>query len=95
MLQKRHMCEGCGLKQPMYGLASEGKVRWCAGCGAAEGAVDIRALRKRQSAAAGVTQDATKRPALGPKQGAKTAAKRPKVQFMGLAQNLPQVDPAD
>jgi hypothetical protein len=26
------MCEGCGLKQASYGLASEGKKRWCAGC---------------------------------------------------------------
>ena len=30
------------LKQPSYGLASEGKARWCAGCGKAEGAVLIR-----------------------------------------------------
>ena len=28
------MCEACGLiKQPCYGLASEGKKRWCLGCG--------------------------------------------------------------
>jgi hypothetical protein len=39
------MCEGCGLKHSNYGLASEGKLRWCAGCGAAEGAVY---LKKRQ-----------------------------------------------
>jgi hypothetical protein len=38
----RKMCEGCGLKQPGYGLASEGKKRWCAGCGAVEGAVPLR-----------------------------------------------------
>ena len=37
--RKRKMCEGCGLNVIFYGLASvEGKVRWCAGCGAAEGA---------------------------------------------------------
>jgi hypothetical protein len=36
------MCEGCGLKRPEYGLASEGKKRWCAGCGAAEGAVSLK-----------------------------------------------------
>ena len=41
-LQKQKMCEGCGLKQPSYGLASEGKVRWCLGCGVAEGAVLVR-----------------------------------------------------
>ena len=40
--RKREMCEGCGLKQPNYGLASEGKKRWCAGCGAVEGAVSLR-----------------------------------------------------
>jgi hypothetical protein len=31
---KQKMCEACGLiKQPCYGLASEGKKRWCLGCG--------------------------------------------------------------
>jgi hypothetical protein len=38
-LKNRQMCEGCGLKQSKYGLASEGKTWWCAGCGAAKGAV--------------------------------------------------------
>ena len=47
------MCEGCGLKQPSYGLASEGKKRWCAGCGAAEGAVLIR---KRKCEGCGLKQ---------------------------------------
>ena len=37
-LRKQKMCEGCGLKCPGYGLASERKARWCAGCGAAGGA---------------------------------------------------------
>ena len=44
---KRKMCEGCGLKQPFYGLirragvgGSQGTAR-CAGCGAAEGAVSL------------------------------------------------------
>ena len=32
------MCEGCGLKRANYGLASEGKARWCAGCGKTKGA---------------------------------------------------------
>ena len=31
------MCEGCGLKQPHYGLPTERKKRWCFGCAAAEG----------------------------------------------------------
>jgi hypothetical protein len=31
------MCGGCGLKQPKYGLASEGKKWWCASCGKSEG----------------------------------------------------------
>jgi hypothetical protein len=34
--------EGCGLERLNYGLASEGKTRWCAGCGGAEGAVLLR-----------------------------------------------------
>jgi hypothetical protein len=38
----KKMCEGCGLKHPIYGLASEGKKRWCASCGAAEGAVPLQ-----------------------------------------------------
>ena len=31
------MCEGCGTKQPSYGLPAEGWRRWCSGCVAAEG----------------------------------------------------------
>jgi hypothetical protein len=31
-----------GLKEPTYGLAAEGKKRWCAGCGAAKGAVSLK-----------------------------------------------------
>ena len=50
--------------EPSARVASEGKARWCAGCGAAEGAVDIRALRKRQRAQVGVT-DTAKVPARG------------------------------
>ena len=41
-MRKRKMCEGCGLKHPTYGLASEGKAWWCAGCGKAEGAVRLQ-----------------------------------------------------
>ena len=41
-------CEGCGLKQPSYGLASEGKARWCAGCGKAEGAVYLPQKKKAE-----------------------------------------------
>ena len=29
--------EGCGLERLNYGLASEGKTRWCAGCGGGGG----------------------------------------------------------
>jgi hypothetical protein len=37
-------CEGCGLKQPNFGLPAEGKKRrWCAGCAKGHaGAVDVR-----------------------------------------------------
>jgi hypothetical protein len=35
-------CEGCGLKQPNFGLPAEGKKRWCAGCANGHvGAVDV------------------------------------------------------
>ena len=36
-------CEGCGLKQPMFGLPGEGKKRrWCSGCAKGHaGAVDV------------------------------------------------------
>jgi hypothetical protein len=35
-------CEGCGLKQPHFGLPAEGRKRWCSGCAKGhEGAVDI------------------------------------------------------
>jgi hypothetical protein len=36
------MCEGCGLKRPSYGLAAQGKARWCAGWGKAEGAAQLK-----------------------------------------------------
>jgi hypothetical protein len=49
-LLKQKMCEGCGLKRANYELASEGKARWCAGCGKAKGAVNIQVLKKRQAA---------------------------------------------
>jgi hypothetical protein len=32
-IDKRRPCEGCGLKRSSFGLPSEGKVRWCSGCG--------------------------------------------------------------
>ena len=38
---KRKQCEECGLKQAIYGLASEGKKRWCSGCGKPKGAYDM------------------------------------------------------
>jgi hypothetical protein len=41
-LHKQQMFKGCGLKQRTYGLAPEGKARWCAGFGKAERAVDVR-----------------------------------------------------
>ena len=46
---QREMCEGCGLKRPSYGLPPERRVRWCAGCAAAEGrgAVILRAKQRR------------------------------------------------
>ena len=59
---KRKMCEGCGLKRPGYGLASEGETRWCAGCGAAKGAVLLQKrktrLEKRPRGTAGATAGA-------------------------------------
>jgi hypothetical protein len=66
--QKRQMCEGCGLKHPSYGLASEGKKRWCAGCRAAEGAE--KRLEKRPRGTAGATAGA------GAKRGARSVRAR-------------------
>jgi hypothetical protein len=35
-------CEGCGLKQPSFGLPAEGKKRWCGGCAKGhKGAVNV------------------------------------------------------
>jgi hypothetical protein len=43
---KSKKCEGCGLKQPAYGLPAEGKRRWCAGCAKAHaGAVDVKSKK--------------------------------------------------
>ena len=36
-LDQAKKCEGCGLKQPGYGLPAERRRRWCAGCAKAEG----------------------------------------------------------
>ena len=30
--RQQKMCEGCGLKQPHYGLPAERKARWVRGC---------------------------------------------------------------
>jgi hypothetical protein len=39
-------CEGCGLKQPSFGLPAEGKRRWCGGCAKGHaGAVDIQSKK--------------------------------------------------
>jgi hypothetical protein len=41
------MCEGCGLKQPNFGLPVEGKKRWCAGCAKGHtGAEDLMDRRR-------------------------------------------------
>ena len=55
--RQRKMCEGCGLKQPTFGLPAEGrKARWCAGCAAAEGkgavSLSLREGKEGQSAQA-------------------------------------------
>ena len=43
------MCEGCGLKQPAYGLPADGHKRLCAGCAAAHGeAVRGRSKKRRK-----------------------------------------------
>jgi hypothetical protein len=54
VLLGKRMCEGCGLKRPSTGLASEGKARWCAGCEAAEGAV--RLLKNKMCEGCGLNQ---------------------------------------
>jgi hypothetical protein len=41
LIREQKMCESCGLNEPKYGLTSEGKARWCAGCGKKEGAVRV------------------------------------------------------
>jgi hypothetical protein len=33
------MCEGCGLKQPSFGLPADGKKRWCSDCSKAHAGV--------------------------------------------------------
>ena len=53
------MCEGCQLKQPNFGLATEGQKRWCSGCAKAHaGAED---LTKKKCESCGL-----KKPNLGP-----------------------------
>ena len=69
------MCEACGLiKQPCYGLASEGKKRWCAGCGAAEEAVLIQKRKMRLDKRPRDTASATG--SAGAKRGASSVRNR-------------------
>ena len=45
--RKRKMCEGCGLKQPNYGLPAERRRRWCSGCAKGQaGAVLLQQQKK-------------------------------------------------
>ena len=37
-------CEDCALKRPCFGMAAEGRVRWCGGCAKAHGRVQATAL---------------------------------------------------
>eukprot|EP01051_Picozoa_sp_SAG22_P010595 SAG22_NODE_960_length_6295_cov_76.270497_4_plen_529_part_00 len=39
--RQRQLCETCGSKEKNYGLANEGKKRWCSGCGKAHNAVRV------------------------------------------------------
>ena len=41
-MQKRKMCEGCGLKQAACGLQAEGRRRWCVRCAPAHGGTKKR-----------------------------------------------------
>ena len=45
-LQKRKMCEGCGLKQANFGLPADGRRRWCARCAPAHD--DGRSKKRRK-----------------------------------------------
>jgi hypothetical protein len=81
------MCEGCKLKVPFYGLASEGKARWCAGCGEAAGAVSIPALRKQQ----GLEARASLKPA-SPERGEESAPEEE--DLVGSAPLLKSDEPA-
>ena len=79
------MCEGTGLTGPcklvaLYGLALEGKKRWCAGCGEAEGAVRIEALRKRQSSQ---TTQAGPKPSLAKSAAPPKKRRRPSKAVVG------------
>ena len=37
----RHVCEGCGAKEAIFGTPSERKRRWCRGCSKAPGAINL------------------------------------------------------
>ena len=60
------MCEGCGIKHPTYGLPSEGKRRWCAGCAKArpgkERAFRLGGGRLHAAKAAGIHEQANIQP---------------------------------
>ena len=48
------LCEDCGQKYPNFGLAAEKRRRWCGGCAASHGAVNLDPrVAKRQRAATG------------------------------------------
>ena len=51
-LQQRKMCEGCGIKQPHFGLPAEGRKRWCGGCARKNHPSAVSSSRKGPAASA-------------------------------------------
>ena len=41
------MCEVCSAKRASFGIEGEGKMRWCASCGKARGAISLRPNRSQ------------------------------------------------
>ena len=48
------MCEGCGPKQPYFGLPAEGRKRWCTDCAVAEGSGAVRLGKQKQCEGCGL-----------------------------------------
>ena len=89
LLHQQKMCEGCGLKRPTYGLPAERKMRWCAGCAAAEGRGAVSLQQKKKCEDCGVKHSNCWLPSEGRKRWCDGCAKKNHPRAVSSSQKGP------